>query len=228
MPRPAPVTLLSRSAFLLICSLMVWPPLLRGSVHGWHQGLIQIVTLLAVLALIMERYLFSKRRVPWVGTPWDGPIIALLGLILISTFRSPHTALAMEGGLMGFTYIAIHYVTRQAVRTRQEKRIVIYTIGGAALLMSLIAVLKLNDATPFSWWIYPGLPSPTRASGPYGNPNHLAGFLEMALPMVLILFLNRKRRWEMTFGLILAAIFLLIVQGMTLSPEGDGLPRPQP
>ena len=202
-------------SLFFICALIVWTPLARGGAPVWARGMIQIFVLMALISLIWER------KWPASPSPFFIPMGFISLLVILSAWRSPHPAGALEGAGMFFTYLTLFSVSRQVVQTRKAQRTVIYTIIGTAVLIGVIGLLKTGGITPFSWWVYPELNYKAGfMSGPYGNHNHMAGFLEMAIPFVLILFLMRSRSVERTMGLVVLTLFLLIVQGMTLSRGG--------
>jgi O-antigen ligase len=125
---------------------------------------------------------------------------------------------------MLLTYITAYFITLASVRTRKQQRILVYVIISTAVLISIIAILKRFGLTPVSFWIYPdagGIShAPNSVAGVYVNRNHMAGFLEMAIPMLMILFITRQRTIETKLGLIFLVIFLLTTQAFTLSRGG--------
>lgn len=211
----------SRTALVLVCAIIVLAPLTRGGVHLWARSLVQIVTLMAFLLLVLERLFNGKAGTLIVKSPLDRPIAAALLLAALSAGFSPHGSLAAEGFMMFLTYILIYYITLNSVRSRKEQRMVVYVVIASAILISMIGLLKSLDFNPFFWWNYPELKYPVYfMSGPYGNHNHMAGFLEMTIPMVLILFMTRERSREFICGMLCLVLFLLLIQGMTLSRGG--------
>lgn len=150
------------------------------------------------------------------------PIIAILILCAVSFTFSNHKPVAFEGLLMLLTYIAAYFITQSCIKTRKQKRILVYTIITTAVLLSVIGILKRFGLTPFPFWIYPdiGNPSPDSISGAYVNRNHLAGFLERAIPLLIILFITRQRNLETKLGLVFLTLFLLTTQAFTLSRGG--------
>ncbi len=151
------------------------------------------------------------------------PIAAIILLCLVSFFFSSHKPFAFEGIFMLLTYIGAYFVTVSSVRTRKQQRTLVYVIVSTAILLSVIGILKRFDMNPFSWWIYPEIhlkSGSNYVSGTYVNRNHLAGFLEMAIPFLLVLFITRKRSLETKLGMVFLALFLLITQSFTLSRGG--------
>jgi len=124
---------------------------------------------------------------------------------------------------MIFTYIAVFYITLSCVRTRKEQRTLVYVIISTALLLSVIGLFKRFGMNPFACWIYPDVGiehTSSSVKGTYVNRNHMAGFLEMTIPILLMLFFTRQRTVEIKTGLISLTLFLLITQALTLSRGG--------
>ena len=87
------------------------------------------------------------------------------------------------------------------------------------LSLDLRPVKKLG-ANPFPWWDYTDLKySPDFLSSTYGNHNHLAGYLEMATPLTLGLFLVGYRHGVVSI-LVYLSFLLLIALVLTLSRGG--------
>jgi O-antigen ligase len=76
----------------------------------------------------------------------------------------------------------------------------------------------------FPWWDYSAEFSrdhgATSLTGVYVNRNMMAGFLEMAIPLMLCLFLIRSRSMDVQTGMIGLALFLVVCQILTLSRGG--------
>jgi O-antigen ligase len=88
----------------------------------------------------------------------------------------------------------------------------------------MIGLLEQFDVLVFPWWDYKAELvrdlGATSLTGVYVNRNHMAGFLEMAIPLMLCLFLTRSRSLEARLGMIGLAMFLLACQALTLSRGG--------
>ena len=141
-----------------------------------------------------------------------------------ATLFSRQGSIAMEGMTMLETYLALFYIAYDAVRTRKEQRILVGVVVGTALFLSTIGMLKRFDLLVFPWWDYSGEVGENHTkfslSGVYVNRNHMAGFLEMAIPVFLGLFLTRSRSLEVRTGMICLVLFLIVSQALTLSRGG--------
>ena len=93
-------------------------------------------------------------------------------------------------------------------------------IIGIAVFLSVFGFFKALGNNPFSWWDYKDINQDiNRLSSTYGNPNHLAGYMEMALPMLLGLFLIGLRGITL-FVMICLAVLLLATLIHCLSRGG--------
>ena len=155
----------------------------------------------------------GKDAVFWVVLP-------VISLALFSAVFFPSRTLAVEDVVLLFTYLVIFYITVNAVRTRREQRILVYIIIGMAMFMSLFGMLKLFDMNFLGLWEYGVEQYATSLTGPYVNRNHMAGFLDMAIPVLLGFLLTKERSREVWLGLIAVVLFLIITQAMTLSRGG--------
>jgi len=145
-------------------------------------------------------------------------------LAIGSAALSPHPALVEEGLQMLGTYLGFFFLVLLTVRSRQEQRILVWVIVWTAVMLGVIGLLKRFDVLVFPWWDYTAElireRGPKSLTGAYVNRNHMAGFLEMAIPLMLSLFLIRSRSLEARFGMIGLALFLILCQALTLSRGG--------
>ncbi|MCF8077203.1 MAG: hypothetical protein K9K87_13700 [Desulfotignum sp.] len=108
------------------------------------------------------------------------------------------------------------------VRSRKEQRALVWVVVGTAVFLCVVGLLKRFDILVFTWWDYTeelgrkfhGL----SLTGVYVNRNHMAGFLEMAIPMMLWVvywffrtgFTRLKSRSRQTQGITLGAMAALV------------------
>jgi O-antigen ligase len=137
---------------------------------------------------------------------------------------SPHPVLAFQGLMMLAAYLGFFYLVVVSVRSRKEQRALVWVVAGTAVFLCVVGLLKRFDILVFTWWDYaPELGKNhggTRLGGVYVNSNHMAGFLAMAIPMVLGMFLTRSRSLEARISMICLVVFLIVCQAFTLSRGG--------
>lgn len=210
---------LNHAATYLLYALLLFTPLARGSVHLWAQTLIILVALVLVMIVVLEKYLTGAPI--FQKTPIDKPLIALLITVIFSFAFAAFRPDGTEAITLLVSYIVLFYVTVHTVRTRSQQRNLVYVILAVAVLLSVIGLLKRFSTLDLSWWMYSHQPDDfVQLSGPYGNHSHLAGYLEMAIPLCLGLFLTRTRRGGALYLLLYVSAILICSHLLTLSRGG--------
>jgi O-antigen ligase len=240
---------LKNPVFIVVCLLIAVSPLMRGAVHAWAQTVIQAMVALGGIGLLLESLLRDRTGPPGTAEPSAVPavvrgkrtvrliqkgytarqLVLFVGipcaaLAMGSAVLSPHPVLVIEGLLLLATYLGFFFLVVLTVRSRQEQRILVWVIVWTAVGLGMIGMLEQFDLLVFPWWDYTRELvrdySATSLTGVYVNRNHMAGFLEMAIPLMLALFLIRSRSREERFGMIGLALFLIVCQALTLSRGG--------
>jgi len=202
----------------LLSALLIFTPLARGSVQGWAVTAIQIITLLALTAFLIEKCLTGTWE--WIKTPLDLPLLILLILVILSAVFSQHRPSSLWAAVMLITYIVIYYLVIHTVRTRARFKYLVFLIIGVATFLAVFGLFKKFGINPFPWWDYGDLKyRPDYLASTYGNYNHLAGYMEMALPLTLGLFLLDYRRGKL---LTLCYVTLLLIAALILSLSRGG------
>ena len=187
-----------------IFALLIFTPLARASVQGWAVTIIEMVTLIALTAFIFEKIV--SRDWKWIKTPLDIPILCLLLLCVLSAVFSVHKSTSILSTIELLSYLTIYYLVIHTIRTRSQFRHLIYLIIGVAAFLAIFGIFKRFGVNPFPWWEYTDLDYGDRLTSTFGCPNHLAGYMEMAIPLLLGLFLAGFRRLKLIFMLYLTFI----------------------
>jgi len=202
----------------LFYSLLIFTPLARGSVQPWAVAVIEIVTLIALTLFLIHKCLTHDWK--WIKTALDLPILCLLVICLLSTVFSQHRQSSLWAMVLLFNYLTIFYLTIHLTQSRSQLRTLIYIIIGVATFLAVFGLFKRFGANPFPWWDYGDIRYvPYRLSSTYGNANHLAGYTEMAIPLLLGLFMLGYTRGKL---FILFYITLLILTSLILTLSRGG------
>ncbi|MGB6012656.1 MAG: O-antigen ligase family protein, partial [Desulfobacterales bacterium] len=188
--------------------LLIFTPLALASVQGWAVSVIHFVTLIALTAFLIEKSLtWDWKR---IRTSLDKPILCLLVLCFLSSVFSVHTYTSIWSSVLLLNYCVIFYLTIHVVRTRSQFRQIVYVIVFMAALVSIIGLLKKFCGNPFPWWDYTDFQNePDRLSSTFGNADHLAGYMEMAIPLVLGLLLTGLRGIKLYLTIVLAVLLCM-------------------
>jgi O-antigen ligase len=212
-------TLYRQAARWLLYALIVVSPLLRGLVLPWHQTALQMVVLLMLVLLLVDKVRTGHSG--WPATPFDRPLIGLLLLVGLSWTMSTSPQDSAEAVPVLLASLGIFYATVHLLHTREDERNLVFVLIGSAVLLALCSLAYSSFPGFFPFWDYDGTGAAHPAlRGPYRNYNHLAGALEMIIPLALALFLVRPRRGLIKVGLVLVVLLLALVHLLALSRGG--------
>lgn len=210
--------LFNNGAVFMLAAVLIFMPLARGGVHLWSKTVLIIAVILMGIIIFLEKIVTEKPSVR--KTPFDTPLLCLAVLLLVSAVFAVYKPDAIEAVILFCSYVGLFYVTIYAVRTKDQQMIIVYVILSMAILLSIIGLLKRFDLLPFSFWLYEHQAGSIFLTSTYGNHNHLAGYLEMAIPLFLGLFLTRRRSGAVLLVMIYLALFLITAHILTLSRGG--------
>jgi len=172
------------AARYLLYALLIFSPLAKASVQEWAICSIHIVTLFALTSFLLSNCITWEWR--WIKTPLDKPISALFLLAVFSAAFSLHPRTSFRALMLFANYLIVFYLFIHTIRTRLQLRQTVYVIIGVAIFLSVFGFVKLLGVNPFSWWDYPELnQGNVRMTSTFGNPNHLAGYMEMTFFLML-------------------------------------------
>ena len=199
--------------------LLIFTPLAIGSVQGWAISVIHFVSMFALTVFLFKKSLAWSWE--WIKTPLDKPILVLLILTILATVFSVHKYTSIWSFILLLNYAIIFYLIIHTVRTRSQFRQLVYLIIGIAALISIIGLLKNFCGNPFPWWDYTDFQKKAsdRLSSTFGNADHLAGYMEMTIPLLLGLLLTGFRGMKL-FLVIVLAVLLFIALVLSLSRGG--------
>ena len=117
-------------------------------------------------------------------------------------------------------YVTIFYLIIFTVNNKSRLKRLAYLIVGVGTFLSVFGMFKKFGYNPFPWWNYEDLRySIDFLSATYGNHNHLAGYLEMAIPLTLGLFLLGFRGGKL---LLMIYLSFIMVTALILSLSRGG------
>jgi tetratricopeptide (TPR) repeat protein len=125
----------------------------------------------------------------------DWPLLAWLACCFISTFHTVNLRLSLHGVYEDFegltsllNYAFLLYLAQQHIRTERQIRLVIGSIITAGTVSGFYGMLQ-NFGIDFVPW-NPATYSADRMFSTMGNPNFLAAYLVMSLPVCFVVFLD--------------------------------------
>ena len=212
MSIPKTTTLIIETSLI---TLLIFTPLARGTVQVWSISVAHFITLVMLTAYLIRIIFDAQFR--WVRTPLDLPLIALFLLAVISSFSSIEMYASLHALMKLANYIVLYFIIVNTIRERDQVRRVAYTITIVGAFLSLFGIIKyVGGVSPF-WWDYDVKYKGMVAT--FGCKNHLAGYMEMAIPITIGLLMAVKNGWAKALcGFSL--FFLCIALTLSLSRGG--------
>src|SRR5437867_120457 len=177
--------------------------------------------------------LIFTRSVSWKNSPLHWPVLAFVVYAFIRYFQSPVEYDARVELLYLGLYALVYFIACQFYRP-VDRTILLATLMALVVIESLLALLqfslKTDNIAPFSWipldWVRPPIYR-GRGGGTYICPNNMAGFLELALGLVLArgILLHRTKGSVEAFTvrrLLIIYVALMAVVGIAVSLSRGG------
>ncbi|NLJ79027.1 MAG: polymerase [Tissierellia bacterium] len=195
--------------------------------------LVSIITLpfwdytlnLIFMGLMVGVYLFEmlfKGVRPLEKEPMDIPIILFIIFILISTITSIDIYGSFRDLAFHLTAIGFIFVLVNTIKTKKDFNILITCLIIAAALVGIQGLLQYKEGVKMEAGWVDLIRNPEiniRIYSAFGNPNILAEYLVMTIPISLALFWYSKRLFKKIFFFATTIILLLSLM-LTLSRGG--------
>jgi O-antigen ligase len=198
-----------------LIALLIFTPLARGTVQVWAISVAHFITLIMLTAFVLRIVFNPQSR--WVKTPLDLPLIALFVLAVISCFYSIELHSSLIALMKLANYIVVYFIIVNSINQRDQMRRVAYTITIVGVFLALFGMIKYLGGVSPPWWDYDVKYKGMVAT--FGCKNHLAGYMEMAVPMTIGLLMAEKKGWAKALCSF-SLLFLCIALTLSLSRGG--------
>jgi len=207
---------LARGILILVLTMLVAAPLAFGGVGPWQFLLVQALAATALggwAALLLVR-----RKVEWLWPPVCWLVLAFAlyatGLYLAADIER----VARLEWLRILVYAGVFFLTVNVLHPQARVVAVVTTLIVVAVLESAYAGYQFLAGDNRVWGVLN--PYRDRGSGTYICPNHLAGLLEMVLPLAISYMLVARNK---TLTKVLAGYAaLMIIAGLAFTASRAG------
>ena len=178
----------------LVLGVLVFAPLAFGAVEDWAQAVVQWMVTIA-LGLWVVR-LAVERRPKLLVPPAFWAALAFMGYAIFRYWTADVEYVARQEVLRIGVYFAVFTLVVMNLHGQNAVRAIVFTLIGMATIESVYGIYQwaAKSDTVFGFArpdAYDG-----RGSGSFINPNHLAGFVEMVIPLALtIALMSREPHW---------------------------------
>lgn len=177
-----------------ICTLIAFAVLSFGGVESSGNAILEIgAALLFVLWAVIATF---RGRVEIFGSWLFLPILGLgsLALLQFVTGTSVYPYLTKIELLRWSAYVLLFFLTVQAFQTKEHIKQFIWFLLSLGFAVSLFGIVQYFSFNGKLYWVV-SLPGGVNPFGPFVNPNHFAGFVELIAPLglALLFFPSRSR-----------------------------------
>ncbi|MGA2174958.1 MAG: O-antigen ligase family protein [Verrucomicrobiota bacterium] len=208
-----------RAILALVLFILVWSPLALGSTRPLEFLVIQGLTVVAVALWAVRLWTQHPFRLLWPPMCW-----AVLAFVLYALARCPLVPVEYVGRQQlthVLVYAAWFVVVLNNLTRRESAMIVSLTLIAVGTALSFFAMFQFATHSPNIW----GEPRPEqylpRGSGTFINPNSLAGYLGMLVPLALAYTV--MSRLSATIKVLLAYSAVAMLVGIVLTVSRGGL-----
>lgn len=215
--------------FLLAVAVPIAFDIGTADVFNLTKFTLLIVGALILVALALVSWVATRRPIVWRnGLHW--PALALVLWTAVAAFTGVNVRVGLLGfygsydGLLTAIALAVVFLTVTDSFTingvRNLLSAVVLGAGGPIVFYGLIQMHdEIFAGSRWDWIAWGG---PSRIWSTLSNPNHLAGFYAIILPLVLVLAVTSRFRWERGFlGFVgagaLLQVFYLQTRGAWLA-----------
>ncbi len=184
----------------LIGSIIIFSPLARASWDLWAFTLIHLVSLVILIIWLIRlnfiKYEFSK-------TSLDFPILFILAFAFLSFFLSVNKYNSRNEFLNLVNYVFLFYVIVNYIKTTKERKIFLYLLFAIGFIVSVIG-------------IYQSFNGISKVYSTLINPNILAGYLVMLIPLAVSYIIERfidtnRCKNRLYNSWVIVSIFLMFI-----------------
>jgi O-antigen ligase len=184
-----------------------------GGVENWGNAILEIGA--ALLLVLWAAIVTLRGRVEIFGNWLLIPVLGLgtIALLQFATGTSVYPYLTKIELLRWSAYALLLFLAVQAFQTKEHIKQLVWFLLSLAFAVSLFGIIQYFSFNGKLYWMV-SLPAGVNPFGPYVNPNHFAGFVELIAPLGLaLLFFPARSREKVPLLLLftvvpLGAVFL--------------------
>jgi O-antigen ligase len=205
-----------RGILWLVLSILVIGPLATGGAHTFDFLTLQFLAAASGLLWVARLWTAERPSLLWPLMSWA--VCAFL-LLAIGRYLTADIELVARIELTRVVvYTLVFFLIVNNLNRQDHAQIISVALVCLAMGVSFYALFQFFTKSNQVWAFIS--PYKNRASGTYISPNHLAGFLEMTLPLALAYSMAGRMRASMRILIGYAAVVILAAIAVTLSRGG--------
>lgn len=209
----------ARAILLIVLFILAWSVLAFGGMTPSAFLVIQGGTVLALSLWIVRFWAQRPFRLLWPAACW-----AVLAFLVYAVARCQLVEVEYAGRqqlVQILTYGALFLVVLNNLNRKHSANLVSLTLIAVGFVAAMLALFQFATHYPMIWEVRRAAQYMGRGSGPFINPNHLAGFLGMTVPLAL--GYTVMSRFSATIKVLLAYSAVTMLAGILVSVSRGGI-----
>ncbi|MBA4150782.1 MAG: O-antigen ligase family protein [Verrucomicrobia bacterium] len=209
---------LERGILGLVLAILVFAPLATGAVRPFEFLVVQALTVLIGVLWIFRLWIAPDTKIFWPPIAW-----AVLAFVLYAVARCSIADIeyvARQEMIRVVIYGFLFFAITNNVKRAEPAQIIAVTLIILASGIAVYAAFQFLTKSPNLWTFNRPVQYLSRGSGTFVNPNHLAGFLEMILPLTIAFTLLGRFKHVSKIFLGYAGLIILVGIGFSVSRGG--------
>lgn len=211
-------TIAEKGVLGCVLALIVYAPFAFGGVRNSD-----FAVMLGIGVLMMGFWaarMFTRTQYRFLLAPFGWVVLAFTGYVIWHYTRADIEYAARLELLRVLLYAAVFFAVLDNCSKQESIQVILFTLVGVAVINACYGIFQFfTDSRTVL-----GYPKPEaylgRGSGTYVCPNHLAGLLEMALPIALAYTITGRLKPLTKIFIAYGAVLILAGIGVTISRAG--------
>jgi O-antigen ligase len=209
---------LERGILGLVLAILIFGPLATGAVRTLEFLVVQGLTIAAALLWLVRLWVGTNRKVIWPPVCWA--VLAFVGYAVFRYFTADVEYAARVELIRVLVYAFVFIVVLNNVNRSESIQFIGLTLIVVAMAVAAYAIYQFASQSQQVWHFTKPFQYGRRGGGTFINPNHLAGFLELILPVGLAYVL--MGRFSHLSKVFLGYACLVILAGIGVSVSRGG------
>jgi len=206
----------------LVLAILGWSVLALGCTRPQDFVVVQWMVVVLLAIWTVRFFINPKHRLLWVPICW--PVLAFVAYAIARYCTADVEYLARQELIRILVYAAIFFAVINNLHKQEPSQIVGLTLIFTAMTLGMYAAIQFLTDSDRVWSLVGRFDkmqgSFKRGTATFLNANHLAGYLEMVLPLALAFTLTG--RFSHLMKVVLAYASLMIFAGITVTFSRGG------
>lgn len=203
----------------IILAALIYAVLAFGGVRTPDFVNIQGLTIVGLALWLVRIWVKPKFRLLWPPMSWAVLAFVVYAVVRCLTDNLHYPARHELSSIL--TYASLFFLASNNLTRRNTATIVSMTLVCVAFGVSALAMYQFSSHSGEIWGMYKPAQYLARASGTFVNPNHLAGFLELIVPLAIAyMFMGRL---PIIAKVLLAYCTLMMIAATCMSLSRGGM-----